>query len=157
VIVMDGRPVDLTRARGEAALVLGDAERVGAALAADPGAASRELGPHGWEPLLYVAYSAFLGGERTDGLVACAEALLRAGADPDAAWEDAEYDVMTALHGAAGLAHDPRLTALSPSTDCWASRVAPRPLVPPAAAPRVTRPGVALAGGAVKRWHSVDP
>src|SRR6185295_11260340 len=40
------------------------------------------------------------------------EALLRAGADPDAACEDDAYDRMTALHGAAGLAHDPRLTAL---------------------------------------------
>jgi ankyrin repeat protein/GNAT superfamily N-acetyltransferase len=96
----------------DAALVLGDAERVGAALAGDPAVASRALGPRGWEPLLYVAYSAFLGGERTDGLVACADRLLRAGADPNAAWEDAEHDRMTALHGAAGVAYEPRMTAL---------------------------------------------
>ena len=102
----------LARVALDAALVLGDAERVGAALAGDPGVAGRALGLHGWQPLLYVAYSAFLGGERTDGLVACAETLLRAGADPDAAWEDDAYDRMTALHGAAGLAHEPRLTAL---------------------------------------------
>jgi ankyrin repeat protein/GNAT superfamily N-acetyltransferase len=102
----------LARESLDAALVLGDAERVGAALTEDRGVATRALGLHGWQPLLYVAYSAFLGGERTDGLVACADLLLAAGADPNAAWEDAEYDRMTALHGAAGLAHEPRLTAL---------------------------------------------
>jgi ankyrin repeat protein/GNAT superfamily N-acetyltransferase len=102
----------LAREALDAALVLGDNERVGAALAGDPGAASRALGVRGWEPLHYVAYTAFLGGERTDGLVACAEALLGAGADPNAAREDDEYDRMTALHGAAGLAHEPRMTAL---------------------------------------------
>jgi ankyrin repeat protein/GNAT superfamily N-acetyltransferase len=102
----------LARERLDAALVLGDRERVGAGLAADPETARGRLGARGWQPLLYVAYSAFLGGPRTDGLVACAEALLHAGADPDAAWEDEEYERMTALHGAAGLAHEPRLTAL---------------------------------------------
>jgi ankyrin repeat protein len=96
----------------DVALVLGDAERVEAALAADRAAAGRALGVRGWEPLLYVTYSAFLGGERTDGLVACARLLLAAGGDPDAAWEDPDSERMTALHGAAGLAHEPRMTAL---------------------------------------------
>jgi ankyrin repeat protein/GNAT superfamily N-acetyltransferase len=103
---------DLARAGLDAALVLGDAERVGAALAGDRGVARRALGLHGWPPLLYVAFSAFLGGERTDGLVACAQALLDAGADANAAWEHGGYERMTALHGAAGVAHEPRLTAL---------------------------------------------
>jgi ankyrin repeat protein/GNAT superfamily N-acetyltransferase len=102
----------LARAALDAALVLGDAERVGAALARDPDTARRGLGPRGWPALLYVSYSAFLDGGRSDGLVACAQALLRAGADPDAAWEDDGSARMTALHGAAGLAHEPRLTAL---------------------------------------------
>jgi ankyrin repeat protein len=102
----------LARAALDAALVLGDAERVGAALARDPGTARRGLGLHGWPALLYVSYSAFLGGGRSDGLVACAQALLGAGADPDAAWENDVYEPMTALHGAAGLAHEPRLTGL---------------------------------------------
>jgi ankyrin repeat protein/GNAT superfamily N-acetyltransferase len=96
----------------EAALVLGDEERVSAELARDPGAAGRSFGSRGWEPLLYVAYSDFLGGEQTDGLLACARALLAAGADPNAAWEDGEHERMTALHGAAGVAHEPRMTAL---------------------------------------------
>ena len=102
----------LAREALDAALVLGDCERVSAALADNPGVARGALGARGWEPLLYVAYSAFLGGERTDGLVACARLLLQAGADPNAAWEDAELEPMTALHGAAGLANEPRLTAL---------------------------------------------
>jgi ankyrin repeat protein/GNAT superfamily N-acetyltransferase len=96
----------------EAALVLGDEGRVSAAVAGDPVAAGRPFGSRGWEPLLYVAYSDFLGGERTDGLLACARALLAAGADPNAAWEDGEHERMTALHGAAGVAHEPRMTAL---------------------------------------------
>jgi ankyrin repeat protein/GNAT superfamily N-acetyltransferase len=103
---------DLARAAVDAALVLGDAQRVTPMLARDPGLARRALGLRGWQPLLYVAYSAFLGGERTDGLVACAKALLGAGADPDAAWEDDGCERMSALHGAAGVAHEPRLTAL---------------------------------------------
>ncbi|HEX7299006.1 MAG TPA: GNAT family N-acetyltransferase [Solirubrobacteraceae bacterium] len=95
----------------DAALGLGDAEPVGTALSDDPDLATRAIGVRGWEPLLYVAYSAFLGGERTDGLLACAQVLLRAGADPNAAWE-AGQGRMTALHGAAGVAYEPGMTAL---------------------------------------------
>jgi len=102
----------LARAALDVALVIGDADVVGAALADDPGLATRPIGARSWQPLLYVTYSAFLGGERTDGLLACARALLDAGADPNAAWEDDEYERMTALHGAAGVAHEPRMTAL---------------------------------------------
>jgi ankyrin repeat protein/GNAT superfamily N-acetyltransferase len=96
----------------EAALVLGDDERVRTELARDRGAATRPLGSRRWQPLLYVTYSEFLGGDRTEGLLACARALLDAGADPNAAWEDDEYERMTALHGAAGIANEPRMTAL---------------------------------------------
>jgi ankyrin repeat protein/GNAT superfamily N-acetyltransferase len=102
----------LTRDALDVSLVLGDAERVNAALAEDPGMAMREMGTRGWQPLLYATYSAFLSGERTDGLLACAHALLHAGADPNAAWEDADHERMTALHGAAGVANEPRMTAL---------------------------------------------
>jgi Ankyrin repeats (3 copies) len=86
-----------------AALVGGDADAVRATLASDPGAATRPVG--GREPLLHVTYS----DEGTDGLVACARLLLEAGADPNAAWEDEEYERMSALDGAA---RDPRMTAL---------------------------------------------
>src|SRR6059036_3073097 len=47
----------------DAALVLGEAERVAAALARDPSAATRPTGARDWLPLLYVTHSAFLGGE----------------------------------------------------------------------------------------------
>jgi len=102
----------LARGALDAALVLGDAGAVAAALAEDATLPARSLGARAWPPLLYVTYSAFLGGDRTDGLLACAGALLDTGADPNAAWEDAELDRMTALHGAAGIAHEPRVTAL---------------------------------------------
>ncbi|MEN3282980.1 MAG: hypothetical protein V7607_4120, partial [Solirubrobacteraceae bacterium] len=96
----------------DVALVIGEAGVVGAALADDSGVATRAMGTRGWPPLLYLTYSAFLGAERTAGLLACAGALLDAGADPNAAWEDDEYERMTALHGAAGVAREPRMTAL---------------------------------------------
>ena len=57
---------DLARRGFDAALVLGDAERVRAALAADPGLATRPTGARDWLPLLYPCHSAFLGGERTE-------------------------------------------------------------------------------------------
>ena len=103
---------DLGREGFDAALVLGDAERVRAALAADPGLATRPTGARDWLPLLYPCHSAFLGGERTDGLVACARALLDAGADPDSSWQHPEFGALGALYGAAGVAHEPRMTAL---------------------------------------------
>ena len=72
-------------ARGStSALVLGD---VGAACArrwhGDAGVARRgRPGARDWVPLLYVTHSAFLGGERSDGLVACAAAAARRGRRP---------------------------------------------------------------------------
>jgi ankyrin repeat protein/GNAT superfamily N-acetyltransferase len=96
----------------DAALVLGDAERVRAALARDPGLATRPGGARDWLPLLYPCHSAFLGGERTDGLVECARLLLEAGADPDSSWQHPEFGSLGALYGAAGVRHEPRMTAL---------------------------------------------
>ena len=103
---------ELAREGFDAALVLGDAERVRAALERDPGLATRPGGARDWLPLLYPCHSAFLGGERTDGLLACARALLDAGADPDSSWEHPEFGTLGALYGAAGVAHEPRMTAL---------------------------------------------
>ena len=103
---------ELGRERLDAALVLGEAERVRAALAREPGLATQPLGERDWLPLLYPCHSAFLGGERTDGLVACARALLDAGADPDSSWKHPEFGDLGALYGAAGVAHEPRMTAL---------------------------------------------
>jgi ankyrin repeat protein/GNAT superfamily N-acetyltransferase len=103
---------NLARESVDAALVLGDAERVRAALARDPGLATRVTGAREWLPLLYPCHSAFLGGDRTGGLVDCTRALLEAGADPDSSWEHPEFGSLGALYGAAGVAHEPRMTAL---------------------------------------------
>ena len=66
------------------------------------GDANEPGGPRGWAPLLYVCHSCFpsasLAGE-----------LLERGADPNASFEN-EYGSMSALYGAAGVAHDPELT-----------------------------------------------
>lgn len=67
----------------------------------DPDAAG---GPLGWAPLLYVTHSCFASVE-------LARDLLAAGADPDATFTN-EYGAMSALYGAAGVVHDPVLTAL---------------------------------------------
>ena len=72
----------------------------------------RPGGARDWLPLLYPCHSAFLGGDRTDGLLDCARALLDAGADPDSSWEHPEFGTLGALYGAAGVAHEPRMTAL---------------------------------------------
>jgi ankyrin repeat protein/ribosomal protein S18 acetylase RimI-like enzyme len=103
---------DLGREGLDAALVLGEADRVRAALARDAGAATRPAGARDWLPLVYVTHSAFLGSDRTDGLVECAQALLDAGADPDSSWQHPEFGALGALYGAAGVAHEPRMTAL---------------------------------------------
>lgn len=61
-------------------------------------------GPLGWSPLHYVCHLPF-------GTVALARALLDRGADPNAFYAN-EYGRMSALYGAAGVKHDPELTAL---------------------------------------------
>jgi ankyrin repeat protein len=59
-------------------------------------------GPRGWAPLLYVCHSCFPSA-------ALARELLARGADPNATFEN-EYGHMSALYGAAGVAHDAELT-----------------------------------------------
>ncbi|MBC6448166.1 ankyrin repeat domain-containing protein [Actinokineospora xionganensis] len=83
--------------------VLGDAEGAAAALATDPGLASRHGGPFDWEPLLYLAYARLPGGDP----VAVARLLLDAGADPNAGylWEG-NSPPFTALTGAFGEGED---------------------------------------------------
>ncbi len=66
------------------------------------GDASAPGGPRGWAPLLYVCHSCFPS-------VSLARELLAGGADPNASFEN-EYGSMSALYGAAGVAHDPELT-----------------------------------------------
>lgn len=59
-------------------------------------------GPRDWAPLLYVCHSCFPSA-------ALAQELLDRGADPNVTFEN-EYGSMSALYGAAGVAHDPDLT-----------------------------------------------
>ena len=59
-------------------------------------------GPRSWAPLLYVCHSCFPSA-------ALARDLLARGADPNVTFAN-DYGDMSALYGAAGVAHDPELT-----------------------------------------------
>jgi hypothetical protein len=72
---------------------------LGRAWAGDPNAPG---GPREWAPLLYVCHSCFPSA-------VLARELLGRGADPNVTFEN-EYGSMSALYGAAGVAHDPELT-----------------------------------------------
>jgi Ankyrin repeats (3 copies) len=102
----------LAEAGLDAALVVGNRDRVAAEIESDPGLVGRELGELGWLPLVYVCHSVLLGGPRADDLVACAELLLDSGADPDGSRRHPKWGDLSALYGAAGVAHEPRMTAL---------------------------------------------
>ena len=93
----------IVRTLPAAALVLGEPVSVNPLVA---------LEPLGWLPLVYVAHSRYLAERRTDGLVAAAERLLEAGADPNASYAHPEFGAQSALYGAAGIAHESRLTRL---------------------------------------------
>jgi ankyrin repeat protein len=69
-----------------AELVLGDAAAVAARLAREPELASRPIGPHDWEPLLYVCHTCMARGDaaRAAGLLELAHLLLARGANPNA-------------------------------------------------------------------------
>ena len=96
-----------------AALVLGDVERVEAALRESPGLARAKGGPQNWEPLLYVCYSRFASAasDRAPGLVRTAQVLLRAGADPNASYNPEQWpdNPLSCLYGATGLNNNPAL------------------------------------------------
>lgn len=110
--LLDADPA-LARAGLGPALVLGDADAVAAALAADPGLVSRELPGAGRRPLSCACHSAFLAPDnpRAPGVRRVVELLLDAGADPNETFAN-EYGAMPVLYGAAGVAHDPQTTRL---------------------------------------------
>jgi ankyrin repeat protein len=105
------------------ACAVGDADLVAAAISADPDWINRLLGPFQLPPLVAVTHSG-LGPlpEFELRLRACAQLLLRAGADPNQrifnryppASLDApdEHGPLSALYGAAGLNRDPILTEM---------------------------------------------
>jgi ankyrin repeat protein len=94
-------------------LVIGDGEAVGAALDADPGALDREVEATAKRPLLVACHSAFLApsSPRAEDVLSVVRLLLDRGADPNATFEN-EYGHMSALYGAAGVAHNPAATTL---------------------------------------------
>ncbi len=89
------------------AAAVGDLAAATALIAADPGAARRPGGPHGWEPLLYLTYSRVQGAPSEHDPVAVARLLLAHGADPNAGylWEGL-VPPFTALTGVFGGGED---------------------------------------------------
>lgn len=92
---------ELTAASVWAAAAASDPAAVAAHLDRDPGLAGAEGGPHGWPPLLYLAYSRL--PTTRDRTLRTAALLLDAGADPDAGflWQGL-VPPFTALTGAFG-------------------------------------------------------
>jgi ankyrin repeat protein len=104
---------ELARAGLDGALVLGDAERVTAALRGDPGVVTRAVGVRGWMPLMYACHTCFdhdWPAEVRDTV----RMLLEAGADPNATAPSPDWpsSTWTPLYGAAGRLHDPELTRI---------------------------------------------
>jgi ankyrin repeat protein len=95
------------------ALVIGDAPAVATALDADPDALEREVEPTGKRPLLCATHSAFLRPDSPSAadVLRVVELLLDRGADPSATFTN-EYGDMSAIYGAAGVAHHPEATTL---------------------------------------------
>ena len=79
--VLAARP-ELARSSIHVAAAAADEASVRAQLAADPALASREGGPYGWEPLLYLASARHDPRISADATLGTARALLEHGADP---------------------------------------------------------------------------
>lgn len=93
---------DLVAKNFHAALVFGDAAVVEKHLAAAPSLATRRGGPLDWEPLLYVAHSAW-ASKNSAGLLAIARRLLALGANPNAShpFQGDASQPLSALYAAA--------------------------------------------------------
>jgi ankyrin repeat protein len=94
-------------------LVIGDAPAVAAALDADPAVLGHAVDPIGRRPLLCATHSAFLmpDSPRAGDVLAVVRLLLDRGANPNATFTN-EYGEMSAVYGAAGVAHNPDATRL---------------------------------------------
>ena len=107
---------ELAAADIHTAAVLGDDAAVRRFLQQDPRNATAKSAPYGGDALTYLCLSKYLRLDktRTDGFLRAATALLDAGADAKTGfWTEGQHrEFETALYGAAGVAHDPRLTRL---------------------------------------------
>jgi ankyrin repeat protein len=88
------------------AAAVGDPAAAESMLRADPSLARTAGGPFKWAPLLYVAYSRLVSGDRRHSHVGVARLLLEHGADPNAGYLwDGAY-LFTALTGVFGYGED---------------------------------------------------
>src|SRR2546425_3228664 len=98
------------------AAILGDDAGVRRFLALDPGNATVKGGPRGWDALAHLGFSKYLRLDRarSAGFMRAAQALLDAGARANTGGYEmnhrAQPEWESALYGAAGGAHHPRLT-----------------------------------------------
>jgi hypothetical protein len=76
----------ITRSSIHAAAAAADPDAVGALLADNPSLASREGGPYGWEPLLYLGYARHNQRVGEHATLATARLVLDHGADPNAGY-----------------------------------------------------------------------
>lgn len=93
---------ELATATIHTAAAVGDVEAAREILAANPSEARREGGPHGWEPLLYLAYSRIDSTAAGHSTLEVARLLLDAGADPNAGYLWEGTCAFTALTGVFG-------------------------------------------------------
>jgi ankyrin repeat protein len=98
-----------------AALVLGDAERVKSLIELSLETTRKFVGPHNWQPLLYVCFSRFASrtSERRTALAELGKLLLQHGANPNGFYIPDEWpdNPLPCLFGATGLNNNPELAA----------------------------------------------
>lgn len=97
------------------ACVIGDEAAVRKALSSDPDFANRRGGPFAMPPLAVVTHSRMILEDGFEaGLLACADLLLKHGADVNGSWEDARWpgNPLSVLYGAAGRTHHAGMTKL---------------------------------------------
>lgn len=101
------------------AAVLADEPTLRDWLRRDPSLAAAKGGPHTWDALTYLCFSRYLriDKSRSASFVACARALLEAGANANTGWTDYIDEPPRpvsepAIYAAAGLAQNPGLTQL---------------------------------------------
>ncbi len=94
-------------------LVLGDWQRVAAAIEADPTFATRPSGPDTVEPLVYACFSRFGHNRAPEAadLALTLRLLLNNGADPNTAWAS-EHGPLSCLYAACGLNGNVEMTRL---------------------------------------------